>query len=187
MGMTVAPASSPGSCQPAGRCREGIMDGLSCESATRHTSHAHDMVHTNAGTPARILSHSTGSPARTRAGVRACEQTLTALPACGMHCKAWQRPRYVDVWVRCVRDGCYVYHTRPAPGSVRGNGQIVLFCLPRPYTTQTLHIPSIASARPSSQPAALCSQSSLSPLLGACPHHPAVSATASSPRTTRAV
>jgi hypothetical protein len=28
-----------------------------------------------------------------RVGVRA-KQTLTALPACGMHCKAWQRPRY---------------------------------------------------------------------------------------------
>ena len=95
-------------------------------------------------------------------------------------CQAWPRcyvyhrlARRLDPRKRSVRSSCSACHER------------IVYTHPISIYDNT--VPAIASARPSSQPAALCSQLSLSPLLGACLHHPAVSATASSPRTTRAV
>jgi hypothetical protein len=85
-----------------------LLDALMDEPchATRHTSHTHDMP---IPTQAPLLASSPTAPDRLHgrrgwACMRACEQTLTALPACCMHCKAWQHPRLaVDVCVRCVK------------------------------------------------------------------------------------
>lgn len=161
MGTSAAPAWSRG---PHASLLDAVaLPGMDepCH-ATRHTSHAHDGVHTNAATPARIFSHSAGSPARTARGwacMRACEQTLTALPACCMqHRRACLAASTVRAGYGCGvlrMDAMYTTLARP-PGAIRGTSRSDCSVLSG-TTIYHCHIPSIASARPSSQPAALCS------------------------------
>lgn len=161
MGTSAAPAWSPG---PHASLLDAVaLPGMDepCH-ATRHTSHAHDgpiptqppLLASSPTAPDRLHGRRAGG----RACVRACEQTLTALPACCMqHCKACLAASTVRAGYGCGvlrMDAMYTTLARP-PGAIRGTSRSGRPVLPG-TTIYHCHIPSIASsARPSSQPAAL--------------------------------